>query len=49
MSITISLFYLSVDASDEHEDYMASIVATYGRCRVIKRCSIFEDMIESYQ
>ena len=49
MSITISLFYLSVDASDEREDYMASIGATYGRCHVIKRCSIFEDVIELYQ
>ena len=28
---------------------MASIGATYGRCRVIKRCSIFEDVIELYQ
>ena len=41
MPITISLFYLSVDASDVCEDYMASIEATYDRCRVIKRCSIF--------
>ena len=48
-SYSTGFAYQSVDASSEREDYMVSIGATYGGNHVIRRSSVFEDVMQLYQ